>query len=480
MEGADFDVGIIGGGPAGAAMGCYLAKAGVSCAIFERELFPRPHVGESFVPSSTRIFKELDFLRVMEAHGFPRKYGATWTASPQVRPYSMDWKGVDDDCRPAAELRAEPRADIRFEERAQPGVDQPYTYHVDRGIFDLALLQHASQAGAQVFEGLDVKRVDFRDGEGASPGASTPNPDIVMKMGKKEIRTRVRLVVDASGRRTLVGSQLRLKIKDPVFDQYAVHTWFEGFDRGGGAAASNIHIHFLPLTNTWVWQIPINEAATSIGVVTQKKSFLGSRQSREAFFWDCLRTREDLWARASRAKKVRPLKEEADYSYAMTQFTGDRYLLLGDAARFVDPIFSTGVSIALNSARFASRDVIAALGGGGLSRSAFQTFESTMKRGVKNWYDFITVYYRLNVLFTHFVQSPAHRLDVLELLQGDVYDEEPPAVLSLMRQKVDEVEQSPRHMWHRVLGDLTANAFREAAHASPEPTVPHRAKVAVE
>jgi 1H-pyrrole-2-carbonyl-[peptidyl-carrier protein] chlorinase len=471
MEAVDFDVGIIGGGPAGAAMGCYLAKAGVSCAIFERELFPRPHVGESFVPSSTRIFKELDFLRVMEAHKFPRKYGATWTASPQVRPYSMDWKGVAADCQPAAGISAESRADIRFEERAQPGVDQPYTYHVDRGRFDLALLQHANEAGAQVCEGLDVKRVDFRDGG---------DPDIVMMLGPREIRTRVRLVVDASGRRTLVGSQLKLKIKDPVFDQYALHTWFEGFDRGGVAAESNIHIHFLPLTNTWVWQIPINDSTTSIGVVTQKKNFLGSRQSREAFFWDCLRTREDLWARVERARKVRPLKEEADYSYAMTQFTGDRYLLLGDAARFVDPIFSTGVSIALNSARFASRDVIAALANGGLSRGAFRTFESTMKRGVKNWYNFITVYYRLNVLFTHFVQSPAHRLDVLKLLQGDVYDEEPPAVLSLMRQKVDEVEQSPKHMWHRVLGDLTANAFREAAHAPPDLSSPRRAHAAVE
>jgi flavin-dependent dehydrogenase len=466
MDDVDFDVGIIGGGPAGAAMGCYLAKAGVRCAIFERAIFPRPHVGESLVPSSTRIFKELDFLRVMEAHRFPRKYGATWTASPQVRPYSMDWKGVGEDCRaePGADLVAEPRADIRFEERAQPGVDQPYTYHVDRGRFDLALLQHANEAGAEVLEGLDVKRVDFRDGG---------DPDIVTTLGRKEVRVRVRLVVDASGRRTLVGSQLKLKIKDPVFDQYALHTWFEDFDRGGGAAASNIHIHFLPLTNTWVWQIPIDDAVTSIGVVTQKKNFLGSKQSREAFFWDCLRTREDLWARVERARKVRPLKEEADYSYAMTQFTGDRYLLLGDAARFVDPIFSTGVSIALNSARFAGRDVIAALSAGGPERRAFATFEATMKRGVKNWYDFIAVYYRLNVLFTHFVQSPAHRLDVLKLLQGDVYDEEPPAVLALMRQKVTEVEQSPRHMWHRVLGDLTANAFHGAANEGLASAAPH-------
>ena len=85
------DVGIIGGGPAGAAMACYLAKAGVSCIVFERELFPRPHVGESLVPSSTRVFRDLDFLPIMEEAGFPRKFGAAWTSGDQAPSYSHDW-----------------------------------------------------------------------------------------------------------------------------------------------------------------------------------------------------------------------------------------------------------------------------------------------------------------------------------------------------------------------------------------------------
>src|SRR3954451_10651095 len=113
----DFDVGIIGGGPAGAATAAYLAKAGLSCVVFERALFPRPHVGESLVPSSTRVFKELDFLRVMEEHRFPKKYGASWTASPKVRPYAMDWQGVDPDCVPD-QIAPLAHADVRFDERA--------------------------------------------------------------------------------------------------------------------------------------------------------------------------------------------------------------------------------------------------------------------------------------------------------------------------------------------------------------------------
>ena len=468
MSQFDFDVGIIGGGPAGSAMGAYLARAGIRCAIFERSIFPRPHVGESLVPSSTRVFEELDFLPTMERLGFPHKYGALWTSATGTRPYTMDWQGFDPKAEVAAVGGASPSnrglfdralettAAVRFDERPQAGVSQAYTYHVDRARFDLALLQHAHRAGCDVFEGLDVSSVDF----------ASDARVLRCRLGKKDIPVRVRMVADASGRRTLVGTQRKWKIKDPVFDQYALHTWFRDFDRGAAPHEGYIHIHFLPVTNTWVWQIPIDSDTTSIGVVTQRQHFLGSRQDREVFFWKCLESRADLGARARAAEMVRPLKEEGDYSYAMRQFADEGLVLLGDAARFVDPIFSTGVSIALNSARLASRDAVRALEADRLARDSFRTFEVTMGRGVKHWYDFITTYYRLNVLFSYFVQSKEHRLDVLKLLQGDVYDEKEPPVLRLMREKVREVERNPKHMWHGVLGSLTANAFRDAAQGA--------------
>ena len=110
----DFDVAIIGGGPAGSSMAAYLAKAGVKCVVFERELFPRPHVGESLVPSSTRVFKDLDFLDQMEEAKFPHKFGAVWTTNDKATPYVHDLEG----------LSPEYNVDIRFEERQQPGVDR--------------------------------------------------------------------------------------------------------------------------------------------------------------------------------------------------------------------------------------------------------------------------------------------------------------------------------------------------------------------
>jgi len=441
----DFDAAIIGGGPAGSATGAYLSKAGLRCAIFERELFPRPHVGESLVPASNRVLRDIGFIDQMDQNGFVRKFGAVWTSRAKAPIYSHDWDGLDGDCQ----------ADIRFEERPQPGVEHNYTWHVDRGKFDQLLLQHANQLGAAVYEGCRVQSVDFSD-----PASAI----VKIAIGCQEVPVKVRMVIDASGRHTVLGNQLRIKQTDPIFNQFAIHTWFDQYERltlaKKEAFGEYIFVHFLPVTNSWIWQIPITETITSIGVVTQKKNFQESRQSREQFFWDCMDSRKELGDALRAANQVRPFKEEGDYSYNMQQICGDGFVLVGDAARFVDPIFSSGVSIALNSARHASQDIISAFEQGNFTKQNFQHFESIMRRGTRNWYEFISLYYRLNVLFTFFVQDHRYRLDVLKLLQGDMYDEERPQVLKEMARVVAEVEQRPSHPWHRLLGEATGDAFK--------------------
>jgi 1H-pyrrole-2-carbonyl-[peptidyl-carrier protein] chlorinase len=472
MAQADFDVGIIGGGPGGSVAASYLAKAGIKCVVLERELFPRDHVGESLVPASTRALKDIGFIDKMDPSGFVRKYGAVWTAATKGI-YDVDFDGMGDDVHPQAKprivehvhnldgLEDECRADIRFAERQQEGVDRNHTWHVDRGKFDTLLLQHAQKLGATVYEGLRVHDVDFSDPE---------MPKIKFNTGKQEIGLNVRVVIDASGRQTFLGNKLKLKQIDPVFDQYAIHTWFDDYDRRVFAKAKNgethedyIYIHFLPLTNTWVWQIPITETATSIGVVTQKKNFAKSKESREQFFWNAIGSRPDLYEALKAAKQLRPFKDEGDYSYAMQQICGDGYVMIGDAARFVDPIFSSGVSIAMTSANLATQNIIKTMQNGRVfDKAKFADYENTMRRGTRNWYEFITVYYRLNVLFTAFIEDPKYRIDVLKLLQGDLYDVDDPPVLKEMRRIVTDVEKRPNHPWHKLLGDLTSEAFRPA------------------
>jgi flavin-dependent dehydrogenase len=452
----DFDVAIIGGGPAGGSMGAYLAKAGVSCVVFERELFPRPHVGESLVPSAMRVFRDLDFLGQMEEAKFPHKFGAAWTAEDQGA-YEMNFQGGFTDKDDKDQIKPESHVEIRFNERQQEGVDREYTYHVDRSKFDLMLLQHANKLGAAVYEGVKVNSVDFGPKE----------PLVRFNMGSKQMSVSAKMVIDCSGRNTFLGNQMKLKIKDPVFDQYAIHTWFDGYDRRAfakkDAQLDFIFIHFLPISNTWIWQIPITSSVTSIGVVTQKKNFAKSRQDREQFFWDTVGTRPLLQEKLRQADQMHAFKDEGDYSYAMKQLCGDRFMLVGDAGRFVDPIFSTGVSIALNSARFAHTNVLRSLEKNDFSREGFSEYETKLRLGTKNWYEFISVYYRLNVLFTYFVGDPRYRLDVLKLLQGDVYDDAQPPVLEKMKKMVSEVEQNAKHPWHKLLGDMTVDAFKQAS-----------------
>ncbi|MFI9504545.1 NAD(P)/FAD-dependent oxidoreductase [Nocardia sp. NPDC052566] len=435
----DFDIVVVGGGPGGSTMAAYLAKAGLSVAVLESENFPREHVGESLVPATTRVLLETGAMAEVEKADFPKKYGAAWTSAEARDVPRNGFTGLSYDWT----------AQVKFSERQQQGVDREYTFHVDRGKFDHILLKHAESLGAKVFQGVRVLKVDFE-----SDGVTVHG-----QLGPAEVAITARMVVDASGRQTLLGRQFRSKVPDPVFDQYAVHTWFEDLDRAALAANPDdidyIFVHFLPIEDTWVWQIPITDRITSVGVVTQKHRFLEAKADREAFFWRFVETRPELAEELGKATRLRPFKAEGDYSYAIQQICGDRFVMIGDAARFVDPIFSSGVSIALNSARLASYDIIKACATDDFSHAAFEPYETAQRQGVKNWYEFISIYYRLNILFAAFVQDPRFRLDVLQLLQGDMFEEDPKA-LREMKEIVAAVEEDATHLWYPYLGTLRA------------------------
>jgi flavin-dependent dehydrogenase len=446
----DCDVIIAGGGPAGSTLATLLTQAGLRAVLLEAEHFPRQHVGESLVPAVMPVLRETGVLPAIEAARFSLKYGACWTTPSLFRGTDANGRGGKRSFRSVT---------TRFAERVTPNAGMDFTYHVDRARFDTILLQHAAKEGAIVLEGMRAHDPVFDDDgvtvtarAGGAGGLSWP--------------LRAKMFVDATGRSTLLGSRLKLKVHDPVFDQYAVYTWFEGFDRGAltptREESEYIAIHFVPDHNTWIWQIPISDTLTSIGVVAQKTALRAHGGSREEFFWDTIKLRPELELELRAARVADSFHTEGEYSYGMRQICGDRWVLIGDAARFVDPIFSSGVSIALNSARFAARDIVAAFGADDFGKASFGTFETTMRRGMRNWYEFISLYYRLNVLFTALARDKRYRYDLVKMLQGDLYDDDAPPCLVHMREVVTEVENNPNHLWHRYLGTMRAPAAEPA------------------
>ncbi|MEX2375968.1 MAG: NAD(P)/FAD-dependent oxidoreductase [Dehalococcoidia bacterium] len=413
---------IIGGGPAGSTLGCYLSMAGIPNVIVERAVHPRTHVGESMVMSTVRIFEEIGFLETMEREGFPKKSGASW--HPRERLVEFD---------------------IAFGEFPQKGIRQDYTYHVDRARFDLLLLKHAEKLGSRVIQGVPVQRVLF-DGDRAC--------GVEVEVTGKSVAIDASVVADASGRDTVLGRQLRIKENDAIFDQFAVHAWYEGVDRAAGGTKDYIHIYFLPADRGWAWQIPITDSITSMGVVAEKKVFRQFKGNPDAFFTKNVESNLGL-ARAMRnARRINDFKQEGNYSYCLSRFSGDGYVILGDAARFVDPIFSSGVSVAMHGAKFAAGAIERAIVSGCSQSEAFREYEAKTRAGVAIWYEFIRLYYKLLPMFTRFIRSPEHRLGVLRLLQGDVYDRTEVPVLDAMRDFVRAVDESENHLLKDALTDI--------------------------
>jgi ABC-type nitrate/sulfonate/bicarbonate transport system ATPase subunit/flavin-dependent dehydrogenase len=430
----DAQVIIIGGGPAGSTLGAYLARAKIDHIILDQAIHPRRHVGESLVCSTTRIFEEIDFLKAMEQEKFVHKHGAVWT----------HWTDPHEHV-------------IRFREIPELGLTQDYTYHVDRSRFDQLLLEHAARQGSRVIEGARVEKVEF-----APDGVrvSTKNCSSPASRDEEALTSslRCKLVVDASGRSTILGSQLRLKRHDALFDQFAIHNWFEGVDRGTPETADYIHIHVLSLPRAWVWFIPINQTVTSVGIVTKGADFPKGNETVQQFFDRHLASHPVLARRMANARPLHEFTREGNYSYVMDNFVGDGWLLVGDAARFVDPVFSSGVSVAMESAKRAADAIIAALNRNDVRATSFADYERTMRAGVDIWREFILLYYQLPPLFFDLIAHADSRSQLTRLLQGDVYDRATVPILGKMREVIKTVAADSAHPWRSQLAEELARA----------------------
>ena len=313
----DADVIIIGGGPAGSSLAILLAMGGYKTILLEKDIHPRDHVGESLTPSTNLMFKQLGVLDKINAGGFIHKPGTGWCA-----PRSPLWKFVE----------------IWLFEFPIPNGPQPYTYNIERDAMDTILIRHAHEQGAKVLEGVKVDKVLFEGDRAVGVRAS------VTDGWQRDLYAKV--VVDASGRRCFLANQLKMKKKDRSFNQFCIYSWFQNVTEPPERYKGFTLFYFLGLNQGWTWHIPLRNGNTSLGVVVDKEDFQKSGKSHEEFFYGMVKRNRTFTDAMKNAERSREWWIEGDYSYKVDRFAGPGWMLVGDALRFVDPIFSSGVDVA--------------------------------------------------------------------------------------------------------------------------------------
>ena len=387
----DADVIIVGGGPAGSALGTFLARDGHKVMIIEKDIHPRDHVGESLTPSTNLVFEKLDFLKKMNDNGFIHKPGTGWNA-----PRSPLWKFVE----------------IWLFEFPLPGTPQPYTYSVERDEMDTMLLRHAHENGGKVLQGVKVSTVLFEGDRAVGVRAQ------VTDGWERDLYARY--VVDATGRRCQLASQLRMKKKDANFNQFCIYSWFRGVKEPPERYRGFTLFYFIGLNQAWSWHIPLKDGKYSMGVVVDKEDFQKSGKSEEEFFFSLVKRNRTFTHAMQEAERIRPWWIEGDYSYKIDRFAGPGWLLVGDALRFVDPIFSSGVDVALFSSLYAYETLTEAMRTGNEERP-FAEYQRRVETGVDLWYELIDTFYKLQNLVTRYASSPRWREMIVRVLQGNPY-----------------------------------------------------------
>jgi halogenation protein CepH len=354
------DVVVVGGGPAGSVASTLLAGAGHRVLVLERERFPRYHIGESLLSATLPILDTIGATPLIERHGFLRKPGGTFQWGRQREPWSF-WFGED------------------------PG-GRPYAFQVVRAEFDKLLLDNARAHGAEVREEHAVTSIDTR---GTNPVVHARARD------GTTLRLMPRFVVDASGQTALIGHSRDFRRFNDFFKNLAIFGYFRDAERLPGELAN--HILSAAFADGWFWYIPLHDGTMSVGAVVDARRWAKTAATDPEGTYRGLVARVPAIAdRLREATLVSPIRVVRDYSYTSTQFHGPGYLMAGDAACFIDPVFSTGVHLACLAGFLGARAVDGILRGNLDERAALVTFEQTYRGAFERYLRFLYFFYDHN------------------------------------------------------------------------------------
>ena len=387
------DVLVIGGGPAGSTAGALLAQRGYKVVVLEKEHHPRFHIGESLLPANLPLLEKLGVADAVKAIGM-EKWGAEFV-SPWHAGKSQTFKFSD-----------------------ARDKSMPFSYQVRRSEFDEILIRNAGRLGAEVMEGCRVTRVAFAPDHGSATIHAQHEDG-------RALDWRARFVVDASGRDTLLGRQFDVKRRNPRHNSSALYAHFTGAKRHPGQDEGNISIFWFDYG--WFWLIPLADGATSIGAVVWPHYLKSRSKPVKEFFLGTIALCPALAERLAEATLASEVEATGNFSYACDRTHGPNYLLIGDAFTFIDPVFSSGVMLAMQGGFEGAEAVDACLREPAKAAAALARFDKQVRKGPREFSWFI---YRVtNPTMRDIFMAPSNvwrvKEALLSMLAGDIFGKTP-------------------------------------------------------
>jgi flavin-dependent dehydrogenase len=382
------DVVVIGGGPAGSTVSTLIAQHGYRVQLFERERFPRFHIGESLIPETYWVFQRLKMLDKMKASPFVKKYSVQFvSASGKVSAPFYFWDNKPHECS--------------------------QTWQVIRSEFDLMMLRNAEEQGVAVHQATRVLEVLFE-------GHRAVGVRIQREDGSQE-EVRAQVVVDASGQSAMLQNRFKLRLWDPVLNKGAIWTYWEGAYRDTGRDEGATLVVQTTNKKGWFWYIPQHDNIISVGVVAPFDYLFKGRGSHEQTYNEEVEACPAIKERVSIGRRSTGYFATKDYSYRAREVAGEGWVLIGDAFGFLDPLYSSGVLLALKSGEMAADAIVEALAKGDVSAAQLGRWGPTFNRGVDRMRRLVCEYYE-GFNFGKFVRAFPHlKGTITDLLIGDLF-----------------------------------------------------------